>query len=84
MRPTLLSNNILKRKSLVIITLVLGILIFGFIGFSSAQLYKYYNEKGVICFTDDYSMVPAERPGTETIHEIKPLPSVPITPGSQG
>ena len=55
-----------------LIIFILCSLIFGFPGMLSAQLYKYYNQNGTLCFTDDLSVVPADqRQALETIHEIK-------------
>ena len=59
---------------------ILCTLIFGLPGMLSAELYKYYNQSGTLCFTDDVSMVPADqRPAVETIHEIQSDQIVPAS-----
>lgn len=55
-----------------LIIFILCSFIFGFPGMLSAELYKYYNQNGTLCFTDDLSVVPADqRQALETIHEIQ-------------
>lgn len=64
-----------------LIIFILCSFIFGFPGMLSAELYKYYNQNGTLCFTDDLSMVPADQRQTlETIHEIQTKQIVIIQP----
>lgn len=53
-------------------------------GVLSAELYKYYDEKGALCFTDDFSMVPPDqRPKVKALHEIKTKPDVSEDAGTE-
>lgn len=57
------------------------IIIFSFMllipGMLSAELYKYYDQNGALCFTDDFSMVPeGQRPKVEALQEIKSKPDL--------
>ena len=50
-------------------------------GLVSAELYKYYNQNGTLCFTDDLSLVPVDqRPGVETFHEVQTKQIVSLSP----
>jgi len=60
------------------ILLIACILTLYFPGFLSAELYKYYDTNGTLCFTDDFTMVPVDqRPTATTIREIQTKPAVP-------
>ncbi|MDA3789564.1 MAG: hypothetical protein PF503_13860 [Desulfobacula sp.] len=51
---------------------IVCILLMVFPGMLSAELYKYYDKNGTLCFTDNFLMVPSDqRMAIETIHEIK-------------
>jgi hypothetical protein len=68
-----------------LIIFILCSLIFGLPGMLSAELYKYYNQNGTLCFTDDLSLVPADqRPAIETIHEIQTKQVVVFQPVPNG
>ncbi|MCP4553741.1 MAG: hypothetical protein GY834_17255 [Bacteroidetes bacterium] len=64
---------------LIICSLILGLPVF-----SSAELYKYYDKKGNLSFTDDVSKVPEDqKEAAETIREIKTKLVAPVMPGTQ-
>ncbi len=57
-------------KTSLLITLIFLILTMA--NLASAELYKYYDESGTLCVTDNLSLVPvSQRPSAETLIEIK-------------
>jgi len=61
-------------KSILILACSLFIV---FPGSLFAELCKYYDKNNTLCFTNDFSMVPADqRLAIETIHEIKTTPVI--------
>lgn len=73
-----------KGPNMKLILLIFCGLILGFPGMLSAELYKYYDQKGSLCFTDDLSMVPPDqRPAVETIYEIQTKPEDSLAPDAE-
>jgi hypothetical protein len=63
-----------------IMLIVFSLIVWG-PGLVSAELYKYYNQDGTLCFTDDLSLVPVDqRPGVETFRENQTKEIVSLSP----
>lgn len=73
-----------KESKMKLSLLIICSLIFICPGVLSAELYKYYDEKGALCFTDDFSMVPPnQRLKVEALHEIQTKPDVSEDDGTE-